>query len=85
MAIHIPRGEVTRTLGPFEHLHTARSAVIDVVGQVLLWDQTGTGGFVAEKYSPLWVVEVRSPSSGHRLHRLHSNTGGDTPLPVVIP
>ena len=59
-ATHISSGEVTRTLGPFESLHAARSAVVEVVGQVLLWERQSTGAFVAEKYPVLWVVEARS-------------------------
>lgn len=58
-ATHLPTGEVTRTLGPFESLHAARSAVVEVVGQVLLWERQSTGAFVAEKYPTLWVVEAR--------------------------
>ena len=32
MATHLPSGEVIRTLGSFETLHAARSAVVQVVG-----------------------------------------------------
>ena len=66
-ATHIPSGEVTRTLGPFESLHAARSAVVEVVGQVLLWERQSTGAFVAEKYPTLWVVEARPEAGDSRL------------------
>lgn len=56
---HIPSGEVTRTLVPFETLHAARATVVESVGQVLIWERQSTGAFVAEKYSLLWLVEAR--------------------------
>ena len=59
-AKHLSTGEVIRTLGPFETHHAARSAVVEAVGQVLLWERQSTGAFVAEKYPTLWVVGVRS-------------------------
>jgi hypothetical protein len=62
-ATHVPSGEVTRTLGPFETLRAARAAVVESVGQVLVWERQSTGAFVAEKYPILWVVEAR-PESG---------------------
>ncbi|KQR37703.1 hypothetical protein ASF71_14580 [Deinococcus sp. Leaf326] len=65
-ATHIPSGEVTRTLGPFEPLHAARAAVVASVGQVLIWERLTTGAFSAEKYPLLWVVEERlAPGAGY--------------------
>ncbi|KQR07202.1 hypothetical protein [Deinococcus sp. Leaf326] len=60
IATHLSTGEVTRTLGPFKTLHAARAAVVEVVGQVLIWERQGPGQFVAEKYPLLWRVEERS-------------------------
>ena len=58
-ATHIPTGEVTRTLGPFDTRHAARVTVGEVVGQVLTWERLATGACLAEKYPTLWVVEER--------------------------
>ena len=60
---HIPTGEVTRTLGPFDTRHAAYVAVGEVVGQVLTWERSTTGIYVAEKYPMLWVVEEREDNS----------------------
>ena len=60
-ATHLSTGEVVRTLGPFDTLHAARAAVVEAVGQVLLWERQDPGVFVAEKYPVLWRVEERSP------------------------
>ena len=59
-AKHLSTGEVIRTLGPFETHHAARSAVVEAVGQVLLWERQSTGAFVAQKDPTLWVVEAWS-------------------------
>lgn len=58
-ATHIPTGEVTRTLGPFDSRHAAYVAVGEVVGQVLTWERQATGAYLAEKYPMLWTVEER--------------------------
>jgi hypothetical protein len=62
-ATHIPTGELTRTLGPFDMRHAACVAVGEVVGQVLTWERSTTGTYVAEKYPMLWVVEEREERS----------------------
>lgn len=62
-ATHIPSGEVTRTLGPFETRHAARVAVGETVAQLLTWERLNTGAYIAEKYPTLWVVEVRGSDS----------------------
>lgn len=59
-ATHLSTGEVVRTLGPFDTLHAARAAVIETVGQVLLWERQDPGVLVTEKYPLLWRVEERS-------------------------
>lgn len=59
-ATHLSTGEVVRTLGPFETLHAARAAVVEAVGQVLLWERQRPGTFVAEKYPLLWKVEEQA-------------------------
>lgn len=56
-ATHIPTGEITRTLGPFESLHEARQAVGQAVEQMLTWSPDGQGGYQAEKYPTLWTVK----------------------------
>jgi hypothetical protein len=64
---HIPTGEVTRTLSPFDTRHAACVAVGEVVGQVLTWERSAAGTYLAEKYPMLWVVEERAelaPSDG---------------------
>ena len=62
-ATDLPTGEETRTLSPGS-LHTVRLVVVEVVGQVLLWERRGTGVVVAEKDPPLWVIEAR-PEGGN--------------------
>lgn len=62
-ATHIPTGELTRTLGPFDTRHAACVAMGEVVGQVLTWQRSTTGTYVAEKYPMLWVVEEREERS----------------------
>ena len=59
-ATHLSTGEVVRTLGPFDTLHAARAAVVEAIGQVLLWKRQDSALFVAEKYPLLWRVEERS-------------------------
>lgn len=53
-------------LSPFETYHAARSAVDEVVGQVLLWERQSTGAFVAEESPTLWVVRRGREIPGRR-------------------
>lgn len=58
-ATHIPSGEVTCTFGPFETLHAARVAVSETVDSLLTWEHMTIGGYAADNYPTLWVVENR--------------------------
>lgn len=55
--VHVPSGETTRRLGPFETAHEARTASGDDAGQLLTWERV-PGWWMAEKWPLQWQVPV---------------------------
>ncbi|KQR18882.1 hypothetical protein [Deinococcus sp. Leaf326] len=60
--VHVPSGETTRRLGPFETAHEARTASVEDAGRPLIWERV-PGWWIAEKYPLQWQVQVPEAAS----------------------
>lgn len=61
-ATDLAMGGTVRILGPFASHHAARAAVVEFVGQTLIWKRVNTGAYVVEREPIIWVVQPREES-----------------------